>query len=383
MIKYIGSKRTLLPVILEAVRSAGEASTVLDLFSGTSRVGHALKRAGYRVIANDHNAYAATLARCYVQADAEDVLHDAAKLVAEFNTRLRGGWSEPGYFTQTFCDRSRFVQRKNGARIDAIREAIAAKGLKPELEAVMLVSLMEAADRVDSTTGLQMAYLKDWSPRSHNDLELRVPDVLPGAAAGKGLALNMDAFDAAAAIEADIAYIDPPYNQHSYLGNYHMWESLVRWDKPEVYGIACKRVDVKQRQSIFNSRPKFSEAMRQLLAAIRARTIIVSFSDEGYLSREQLEAMLGELWGSTAQVSVIENDFKRYVGAQIGIYSPQGEKVGKVSHVRNKEYVHVAIHKSTGTQSGPGPVHVRTHSSGADSIAAISTGTSSSAIRQS
>lgn len=343
MIKYIGSKRTLVPVILESVRSAsGDAPcTVLDLFSGTSRIGHALKRAGYRVIANDHNAYAATLARCYVQADAEEVLKDAAKLVAEFNSRLRGGWNEPGYFTATFCERSRFVQPKNGARIDAIREAIAAKGLAPELEAVMLVSLMEAADRVDSTTGLQMAYLKDWAPRASNDLELRVPDVLPRAAAGKGLALNMDAFDAAAETEADIAYIDPPYNQHSYLGNYHVWESLIRWDKPEVYGIACKRIDVKQRQSVFNSRPKFAAAFRRLLESVRARTLIVSFSDEGYLSREQLEAMLGELWGGEAQVSVIENDFKRYVGAQIGIYNPQGEKVGRVSHVRNKEFVYV------------------------------------------
>lgn len=343
MIKYIGSKRTLVPVILNAVRSAsGDAPcTVLDLFSGTSRIGHALKRAGYRVIANDHNAYAATLARCYVQADAEEVLKDAAKLVAEFNSRLRGGWNEPGYFTATFCERSRFVQPKNGARIDAIREAIAAKGLSPELEAVMLVSLMEAADRVDSTTGLQMAYLKDWAPRASNDLELRVPDVLPRAAHGKGLALNMDAFDAAAEVQADVAYIDPPYNQHSYLGNYHVWESLVRWDKPEVYGIACKRIDVKQRQSVFNSRPKFAAAFRRLLESVRARTLIVSFSDEGYLSREQLEAMLGELWGGEAQVSVIENDFKRYVGAQIGIYNPQGEKVGRVSHVRNKEFVYV------------------------------------------
>lgn len=343
MIKYIGSKRTLLPVILDAVRTASSDApcTVLDLFSGTSRVGHALKRAGYRVIANDHNAYAATLARCYVQADAEDVLEDAAKLVAEFNSRLRGGWSEPGYFTQTFCEKSRFFQPQNGARIDAIREAIAAKHLQPELEAVMLVSLMEAADRVDSTTGLQMAYLKDWAPRASNDLELRVPDVLPRAAAGKGLALNMDAFDAAADVEADIAYIDPPYNQHSYLGNYHVWESLIRWDKPEVYGIACKRIDVKHRQSVFNSRRKFAASFRQLLNAVRARTLIVSFSDEGYLSREQLEAMLGELWGGEAQVSVIENDFKRYVGAQIGIYNPQGEKVGKVSHVRNKEFVYV------------------------------------------
>ncbi len=140
MIKYLGSKRTLIPVILDAVQRVSDAHTIIDLFSGTSRVGHALKRAGYRVLSNDHNAYAATLARCYVQADAEDVLHDAQQLVREFNA-LKG---EPGYFTQTFCEQSRFFQPKNGARIDAIREAIARKCLPKELEAVLLVSLMEA-----------------------------------------------------------------------------------------------------------------------------------------------------------------------------------------------------------------------------------------------
>lgn len=179
------------------------------------------------MVANDHNTYAAVLARCYVQADLEDVERDALQLIDEFN-RLP---PSAGYFTETFCERSRFVHPKNGARIDAIREAIAGKDLGPELEAVVLVSLMEAADRVDSTTGLQMAYLKGWAPRAHNALQLRLPRILPRAAGGKGEAHCLDAVEAAG-MEADVAYIDPPYNQHSYLGNYHVWESLVRWDKP-------------------------------------------------------------------------------------------------------------------------------------------------------
>lgn len=349
MIKYIGSKRTLVPVILEAVRRASDARSVIDLFSGTSRVGHALKAAGYRVLSNDHNAYAATLARCYVQADAEDVLEDARKLVREFNA-MKG---EPGYFTETFCVRSRFFQPKNGARIDAIREAIAAKALEPELEAVALVSLMEAADRVDSTTGLQMAYLKAWAPRAHNDLELRVPDVLPRARHGKGQAICLDALETAKALDADVAYIDPPYNQHSYLGNYHVWESLVRWDKPEVYGIACKRIDVRRRQSVFNSRPRFAGVMQRLLAAVRAPVLVVSFNNEGYLAREEMESMLAALWNGEGKVTTIENDFKRYVGAQIGIYNPQGEKVGKVSHLTNKEYVYVVSRERLAERLAP------------------------------
>jgi adenine-specific DNA-methyltransferase len=159
LIKYIGSKRKLIGGILKVIGEVPGAESVLDLFSGTARVGRALKSAGYRGVSNDVNAYAATLARCYVQADAEDVLDDAKKLVTEFNA-LAGS---PGYFTDIFCVQSRFFQPKNGERVDAIREAIASKSLPPELEAVMLVSLMEAADRVDSTTGLQMAYLKQWA----------------------------------------------------------------------------------------------------------------------------------------------------------------------------------------------------------------------------
>lgn len=345
MIKYLGSKRVLLPAILAAVRRDRGARTVLDLFSGTSRVGHALKRAGYRVLANDHNAYAHALARCYVQADRGDWGRQAAALVREFNA-LKG---EPGWFTETFCVRSRFFQPKNGARVDAIREAIARKGLPPELESVMLVSLMEAADRVDSTTGVQMAYLKRWAPRAHHDLALRVPEMLPRATHGKGEAHGLDAFEAAARLEADVAYVDPPYNQHSYLGNYHAWESLVRWDKPATYGVACKRVDCRERQSVFNSRPRFAAAMRRLLGSIRARALVVSFNSEGYLSRGEMEAACRGLWGGEARVRTLAHDHRRYVGAQIGIYNPQGVKVGRVSHLRNTEYLYVVTRGGRGS----------------------------------
>ncbi|MCS6901303.1 MAG: DNA adenine methylase [Myxococcales bacterium] len=334
MVKYLGSKRTLLPAIVAVMRElGGDVRSVIDLFSGTSRVGHALKAAGYQVFSNDVNAYAHILATCYVQADREDVECDARKLIAELQA-LPG---KPGYFTETFCEKSRFFQPKNGARIDAIRDEIERKGLDPELKAVVLVSLMEAADRVDSTTGLQMAYLKEWAPRAHNDLELRLPEVLPRAKHGKGWAYQGDAAEMASTLEADVAYLDPPYNQHSYLANYHIWESLVLWDKPEVYGIACKRIDVRARQSAFNSKKQFYQVLRDTIAAVRARYLVVSFNNEGYISREDMEILLS----TRGRVTTLEYDFKRYVGAQIGIYNPRGEKVGEVSHLRNKEFLYV------------------------------------------
>lgn len=332
MIKYLGSKRTLLPIILAEIQKLGtDVRSVLDLFSGTSRVGHALKKAEYQVFSNDLNAYAHTLATCYVQADREDIEADARKLIAEFQA-LPG---RSGYFTETFCEKSRFFQPKNGARVDAIREEIERKGLDPELKAVLLVSLMEAADRVDSTTGIQVAYLKQWAQRAHNDLELRMPEVLPRAKHGKGKAHQDDAVQAAGALQADVAYLDPPYNQHNYLGNYHIWESLVLWDKPEVYGIACKRVDVRERHSAFNSKRQFLQVLKDTVAAVQARHLVVSFNNEGYIRREDMEALLL----TRGRVTILEYDFKRYVGAQIGVYNPQGRKVGQVSHLRNKEFL--------------------------------------------
>ena len=342
MIKYLGSKRLLVPDILRMVACFGGGRRVLDLFSGTARVGHALKCAGYDVVANDNAVFAHTLARCYVQADRARVIDEVGRRLEE----LRRVPPAPGYFTETFCERARFFHPRNGARVDAMRERIAAwagggwggggdrsgGGIDGDVEAVLLVALMEAADRVDSTTGVQMAYLKQWAPRALREFELRLPRVLDGS----GTALGLDALEAAAAVEADVAYLDPPYNQHSYLGNYHVWESLVRWDKPEVYGVACKRIDTRARASRFNSRPRAAEAFAEVVAAVRAPRLLVSFSDEGFLARDWLEGLLAE----RGHLVVAPIDYKRYVGAQIGIHDRRGRKVGRVSHLRNTEYLY-------------------------------------------
>jgi adenine-specific DNA-methyltransferase len=338
MIKYLGSKRALLTHILAAIGAAAPAgATVLDLFSGTARVGHALKRAGYRVIANDHNAFAHTVATCYVQADAERWAEKARRILDELQ-RLP---PRPGWFTETYCVAARYLHPDNGAKVEAIREAIAGMGAEPELEAILLTALLEAADRVDSTAGLQMAYMKRWAPRALQPLQLRLPALLPRPAAGACTALCGEAEAVAAAVDCDLAYLDPPYNQHSYLRNYHVWETLVRWDQPEVYGLAQKRTDCRTRLSDFNSRRRIGPALARTIAALRCPAVLVSFNDEGYLERTALEAMLG----SRGHLQVIEIPYGRYVGAKIGIHNPKGVKVGQVGRLRNVEYLFVSTER--------------------------------------
>jgi adenine-specific DNA-methyltransferase len=240
-----------------------------------------------------------------------------------------------GYVTETFCRRSRFFQPHNGRRIDAIRDAIEDMRLGPVERGLLLTSLLEAADRVDSTCGLQMAYVKEWAARSYNDLELREPVAVAGPA---GAVTRLDAREVTPLLDGiDCTYLDPPYNQHSYFSNYHVWETLVRWDAPETYGVACKRVDCRTEKSAYNSKRAAGEALASLIEAIPTPWLVVSFNDEGYHDPALVRSLLAE----KGHVATAEVDFKRYVGAQIGIFNPSGEKVGRVSHLRNREILFV------------------------------------------
>ena len=138
----------------------------------------------------------------------------------------------------------------------------------------------------------------------------------------------------------DLAYLDPPYNQHRYDANYHVWETVIEWDEPDHYGVACKRVDIRDTvgRSPFNSRRTMPEALARVVGAVDAEVIVLSYNDESWLSLAELY----ELCRPRGQVEVLAFDSARYVGAQIGIHDPKGRKVGRVSHLRNTEYVLVA-----------------------------------------
>ena len=165
MIKYIGSKRRLVPRLVSLVSAIPGARTVLDLFTGSTRVAQGLKAAGFTVTANDLATYSEVLATTYIAVDGARAPHDEWREMLAHLETLPGS---RGYFTRTFCEDARYVQPRNGMRIDAMRAEIdhIAPSSSGPTRAVLLTALLEAADRVDSTTGLQMAYLKAWAPRA-------------------------------------------------------------------------------------------------------------------------------------------------------------------------------------------------------------------------
>lgn len=330
MIKYLGSKRTLVP-LLGHLAVAAEAHTALDLFSGTTRVARALKQQGMFVTAVDTASYTEVFAKTWIELDSTDFDFEGFEAALVELNQLA---PVAGYFTQKFCIESRFFQPHNGEKIDAIREAIQDRYLGTELYYPLLTSLILAADRVDSTTGVQMAFLKSWSPRSFKSLELKDPEFI----AGTGRAIRGDALEVIETLEpVDLAYLDPPYNQHRYFGNYHIWETLVRWDKPETYGVANKRIDTRDQEnkSVFNSRPLMPAAIEKVVLETKAKNLILSFNNEAWLSLEQLV----KLCENRGAVKTLDIDFKRYVGAKIGVFNKQGERVGSPGRGRNLEHL--------------------------------------------
>ena len=333
MIKYLGSKRALMPV-LETLFTASQASIALDLFTGTTRVAAAMKSQGMNVTAVDTASYSQVFSKTFIELDR------ATANIEELAEAVRALSALPpaaGYFTEVFCEKASFFQAKNGQRVDAIRSEIESAYKHSWMYFPLLASLLIAADKVDSTTGVQMAYLKSWSRRSFLDLELKVPELLEGS----GSSVCGDAIDAVANIgPVDIAYLDPPYNQHRYFGNYHIWETLVRWDNPDYYGIANKRMDTRSpdNKSAFNSKLTMPGALRALISKLDAATLVLSYNNESWLSRRELTDMCS---GYEA-VEILDFDSKRYVGSQIGGYNQSGELVGKPGAQRNLEHIVIA-----------------------------------------
>jgi adenine-specific DNA-methyltransferase len=351
VIKYIGSKRRLVPVLARICEASG-ARTALDLFTGTTRVAQAFKAQGVHVTAVDSARYAEAFARTYIETDAAAT--DAGELRAAIE-HLNAVPGKPGYVHETFSQQARFFQPENAARIDAARDCIESEYAGSPLYPILLTSLIEAADRVDSTTGVQMAYVKQWAPRSFNPLELRVPELL----AGPGRAIRGDAVALTAATRADavsadgeglghydLAYLDPPYNQHRYFTNYHVWETLVAWDAPEAYGVARKRLDARDpsTRSPFNSKRTMPEALAAVVSSVSCDLLVLSYNDESWLDVSELEAVCAgpDASGRRRHVATLAFDSARYVGARIGIFDPSGRKVGRVSHLSNRELLVIA-----------------------------------------
>jgi adenine-specific DNA-methyltransferase len=332
-IKYAGSKLKLLPYILQLVQRV-KPRTVLDGFSGTTRVSQALAQTGRRVIANDLSAWSEVFGKCYL------LNEHSSKYYQPLIDHLNALPGQDGWFTEHYggapnggCSVSedglkKPWQKHNTRRLDAIRDEIDRLTLPDVERAVLLASLVLALDEVESTLGHFASYLNDWSPRSYNKLQLQVPRLLPRLEAHS--VHRGDIFDLLSHVEADLAYFDPPYGSNNekmppsrvrYSAYYHLWTTVCLNDTPPIFGKAKRRADTSDKVTCSpfeefrkseNGRFIAVEAIERLLKAIRARHIILSYSSGGRATAEELN----EVISSVGQVlEVLEVDYRKNVMA--------------------------------------------------------------------
>lgn len=334
-IKYAGSKLKLIPQILQLAKKV-DAKTILDGFSGTTRVSQAFAKLGYSVHSNDIAHWSEVLGTCYLLNKKPRTEYQP--LIAHLNTvppidgwftEHYGGHPNDGSAIQADGLKKPW-QLHNTRKLDAIRQEIENLKLDPIDKAVALTSLMLGMDRVDSTLGHFSAYLKDWSPRSYKELVLEVPKLF--SSEGKHRVYRSDIFERVQQASVDLAYFDPPYGSNNekmplsrvrYAAYYHLWKSIILSDKPNLFGKAKRREDTSDQlaASVFeefrrneNGRFIAVEALEKLIRMTHAKWIILSYGSGGRATAEELNDVLqtnGKL------LAVLEVNYKRNVMASM------------------------------------------------------------------
>ena len=332
-IKYIGSKLKLIAQVLELVKKVNPR-TILDGFAGTTRVSQALAKLGYTVICNDVAPWTEVFGTCYLlntkPRETYQSLIDHLNAVPPVDgwfTEHYGGHANGGCAVQADGLKKPW-QLHNTRKLDAIRQEIENLNLDPVDKAVALTSLILALDRVDNSLGHFSAYLKEWAARSYKDLVLEVPEVFTSE--GEHQVFQNDIFDLVPRVSVDLAYFDPPYGSNNekmppsrvrYAAYYHLWKSVVLFDKPTLFGKAKRREDTSDplAASVFEEFRKNTtghfiavEAIAQLIRETQARWILLSYSSGGRATAEQLNKVMqsnGEL------IATIELDYKKNVMA--------------------------------------------------------------------
>lgn len=300
-IKYAGSKLKLLPYIVQMLQSLDGVHSVLDGFSGSTRVAQAFAQLNYQVHANDVALWSEVLGRCYLLANNTNYYPELINHLN--NVKPYRGWFSENYGGEADeCKKAFSI--KNTAKLDAIRDEIERLKLSENDKCVALTSLILALDKVDNTLGHFAAYLTTWSSRSKNDLILKVPEKFE--ITQENTVSCSDIFDTIKDRSYDLAYFDPPYGSNNakmptsrvrYGAYYHLWTTVIKNDHPQLFGKAARRIDTRDKvsASVFEEYRKNEEgqflaleALRNLIKQTNARYIMLSYSSDGRVSKKDI-----------------------------------------------------------------------------------------------
>ncbi len=322
--RFIGSKKNMLEKIGRVIDNhvVDESNIFVDLFAGTGIVGEYFKPR-YKIISNDMLYFSSILLGGKIENNS----------VPYFNKLSSSGIIDPlSYLNNTSykIDDTYFItinyspyeenERmyftvENASRIDFIRQTIEKwknKNLINKNEYNYLLScLIEAVPFVSNTSGTYGAYLKHWDKRALKPLELCHLNIVNNNQENK--VYNEDSNKLIKNLKGDICYVDTPYNGRQYSSNYHVLETIAKYDYPTIKGVTGIRKFSKEESSLYCKKSTVRSAFRDLIKNINMRHIIVSYSSEGILEKEEIESLLKE-YGIEKTYICYEFPYRKYRG---------------------------------------------------------------------
>lgn len=300
--RFIGSKVNLLENIEKVINDNVKdyARSFVDIFSGTGVVGEYFKK-NYRVISNDLLYFSHIIQKAKIE---NNTIPDFAELKKVgivdplFYLENEGFTINSDYFVthnySPYLDNDRmYFTVKNASRIDFIRITIeqwkSDRLINDKEYSYLLAVLIEAVPFISNISGTYGAFLKHWDKRALSDLKLRSIDVINNGM--KNRCCNEDANKLIKRLKGDILYIDPPYNGRQYISNYHVLETIARYDNPVLYGKTGLRA-YEEEKSKYCLKNEVFNSFNELIKNAKFKHIIVSYSSDGLLSEAEIEGIL-------------------------------------------------------------------------------------------
>lgn len=307
--RYLGNKYKLLPFITGVVSDeCPDITSIADIFAGTGAVSSAFT--DKVIITNDlmYSNYICNYAWFGAEEYDPQIIIDC---VVRYNALTD---LEDNYMTDNFADT--YFSRDDCAKIGYIREDIEVLYKKGDINtrerAILITSLLYAMDKIANTCGHYDAYRK--GVEFDKSLELYVP-MANRQNNPNNQCFNMDSNELVKNIEADLVYIDPPYNSRQYCDAYHLLENVARWEKPEVFGVA-RKMDRSTMKSKYCTQSA-TEAFEQLIGDIKAKYILLSYNNMAEKGNDRSNAKISDqdimrILEKKGEVKVFSESYKAF-----------------------------------------------------------------------
>ena len=299
--RFIGNKSNLLENIKAVIdENCNDNSKIFcDIFSGTGSVSRFFKP-HYRVISNDLLYFSHILTAATIENNIQPTFEKLKAIgIEDPFTYLETADTKDvfGFITREYSpagDAGRmYLTEECAKRIDFIRITIdewKRKGLIDASEfKYLLASLIEGIPYVSNITGTYGAYLKKWDKRVFKRFELIKLSVSNNNQ--RNICYNEDANELIKKISGDILYIDPPYNERQYLPNYHLLETVARYDAPALKGVTGVRPYTNEK-SDYCIKKNVKSAFENLISNADFKHIVISYSDDGLLTSDEIISIL-------------------------------------------------------------------------------------------